>query len=46
MFLLGDRYINTLEKMSQSPNSKFVVYPADLQSAIKGLLGGLGKKGV
>ncbi len=46
MFLLGDRYINTLEKMTESPNSKFVVYPADLQSAIQGLLGGLKKKGV
>ncbi len=41
MFLLGDRYINTLEKMTQSQNSKFVVYPADLQTAIKGLLGGM-----
>ncbi len=39
MFLLGDRYINTLEKMSHSPNSKFVIYPADLQGAIKGMLG-------
>ena len=39
MFLLGDRYINTLEKMSHSPNSKFIVYPADIQVAIKGLLG-------
>jgi len=39
MFLLGDRYINTLEKMSTSPNSKFVVYPADIQSTIKGMLG-------
>jgi len=44
MFLLGDRYINTLEKMSQSPNSKFVVYPADLQSAIRGIMGNLNKK--
>jgi regulator of protease activity HflC (stomatin/prohibitin superfamily) len=43
MFLLGDRYINTLEKMSHSPNSKFIVYPADIQSAIKGILGTLGK---
>jgi regulator of protease activity HflC (stomatin/prohibitin superfamily) len=43
MFLLGDRYINTLEKMSTSPNSKFVVYPADIQSAIKGILGGVSK---
>ncbi|HEY9129553.1 MAG TPA: SPFH domain-containing protein [Sulfurovum sp.] len=44
MFLLGDRYINTLEKMSKSPNSKFVVYPADLQGAIKGMLGNVFKK--
>ncbi len=43
MFLLGDRYINTLEKMTSSPNSKFVVYPADLQAAIKGLLGTIKK---
>ncbi len=41
MFLLGDRYINTLEKMTASPNSKFVVYPADLQSAIRGIMGSL-----
>ena len=44
MFLLGDRYINALEKLSQSENSKFVVYPADLQEAIKGLLGSVLKK--
>jgi len=43
MFLLGDRYINTLEKMSKSPNSKFVVYPADIQSAVKGMLGSVFK---
>ncbi len=43
MFLLGDRYINTLEKMSHSPNSKFVIYPADIQSAIKGMLGTMGR---
>ena len=39
MFLLGDRYINSLEKISESNNSKFVIYPADLQGAIKGMLG-------
>jgi regulator of protease activity HflC (stomatin/prohibitin superfamily) len=40
MFLLGDRYVESLKKMSESQNSKFIVYPADLQSAIKGLIGG------
>jgi len=44
MFLLGDRYINSLEKISQSANSKFVIYPADLQGAIKGMLGNVFKK--
>jgi len=37
MFLLGDRYIDALKKLSGSENSKFVVYPADLQEAIRGL---------
>jgi len=44
MFLLGDRYINSLEEISKSANSKFVIYPADLQSAIKGMLGNVFKK--
>ena len=44
MFLLGDRYINSLEKISQGDNSKFVIYPADLQGAIKGMLGNVFKK--
>ena len=44
MFLLGDRYINSLEKISQSDNSRFVIYPADLQGAIKGMLGNVFKK--
>lgn len=39
MFLLGDRYINALEEMTKSPNAKFVVYPADIQGAIKNMLG-------
>ncbi len=43
MFLLGDRYINSLEKISESDNSKFVIYPADLQGAIKGMLGNVFK---
>ena len=31
MFLLSDRYINILKKLSESQNSKFIIYPADLQ---------------
>jgi regulator of protease activity HflC (stomatin/prohibitin superfamily) len=44
MFLLGDRYITSLEQISKSQNSKFVIYPADLQSAVKGMLGNVFKK--
>ncbi len=43
MFLLGDRYINTLEKMTHSKNAKFVIYPADIQASIKGMLGSVFK---
>ncbi|MCB5188212.1 SPFH/Band 7/PHB domain protein [Methylobacillus caricis] len=39
-FLLGDRYIQTLQKMSNSSNSKIVVMPGDLVSAVKALIGG------
>ncbi|MCD6653624.1 MAG: SPFH/Band 7/PHB domain protein [Sulfurovum sp.] len=44
MFLLGDRYITSLEKISKSQNSKFVIYPADLQGAVKGMLGNVFKQ--
>jgi regulator of protease activity HflC (stomatin/prohibitin superfamily) len=38
--LLGDRYITALQKMSASENSKVVVMPGDLVSAVKSLVGG------
>jgi len=41
MFLLGDRYINSLEKISSNDNSKVIIYPADLQATLKGMLGKL-----
>ncbi len=40
MFLLGDRYITALQKMSTSNNSKVVVMPGDLVGAVKNLVGG------
>lgn len=40
MFLLGDRYIHALRKMSESDNSKVVVMPGDLVGAVKSLVGG------
>jgi regulator of protease activity HflC (stomatin/prohibitin superfamily) len=39
-FLLGDRYIQALQKMSTSGNSKIVVMPGDLVGAVKNLVGG------
>ena len=45
MFLLGDRYINSMEKLSSSDNSKIIIYPADIQATIKGMLGSILKKG-
>jgi len=39
-FLLGDRYIQALQKMSASDNSKIVVMPGDIVGAVKALVGG------
>lgn len=39
-FLLADRYIQALQKMSSSGNSKIVVMPGDLVGAVKSLVGG------
>lgn len=40
MFLLGDRYITSLQKLSSSDNSKIIVMPGDLVGAVKSLIGG------
>jgi regulator of protease activity HflC (stomatin/prohibitin superfamily) len=39
LFLLGEKYIQALDKISASGNSKVVLLPADLQDAVRGLLG-------
>jgi regulator of protease activity HflC (stomatin/prohibitin superfamily) len=39
MFLLGDRYIESMKRLAESENSKLVLYPADLQATLKGLVG-------
>lgn len=38
-FLLGDRYIHALQKLSESDNSKLVLMPGDLIAAVKNLVG-------
>jgi len=39
VYLLGEKYISSLQNLSDSDNSKFVVFPADIPAAIKGLMG-------
>lgn len=39
LFLLGDRYINAMQKMATSPNAKMVILPADLPTAVRGMMG-------
>jgi regulator of protease activity HflC (stomatin/prohibitin superfamily) len=39
LFLLGEKYIHALESLAASGNSKFVLLPADMQDALRGLLG-------
>ena len=38
-FILGEKYLMSLGKMGESPNSKLVLLPADLQDSLRGLLG-------
>lgn len=38
-FLLGDRYIQAIHKISTSENSKIVLMPGDVVSAVKALVG-------
>jgi len=39
VYLLGEKYISSLEGLSTSANSKSIVFPADIPSAIQGLMG-------
>lgn len=39
MFLLGEKYIQALQHLGASGNSKLVLLPADLQDTLKGLFG-------
>jgi regulator of protease activity HflC (stomatin/prohibitin superfamily) len=37
-YLLGEKYIKMLEHLTESPNSKFVLIPADIQDTVRGLI--------
>ena len=39
VYLLGEKYINSLQNLAESDNTKFVVFPADIPGALKGLMG-------
>ncbi len=43
MFLLGEKYIGSMEDMAKSDNAKTVVLPADIQQAVSGIMGRIGK---
>lgn len=40
LFLLGDRYVNAIQKLSMSQNTKTFLLPADILAAVKGIAGG------
>jgi len=39
-YMLGEKYIATLQELGKSQNSKLVVLPADLPAAVRGIFGG------
>ncbi|MFZ5764617.1 MAG: SPFH domain-containing protein [Thermodesulfobacteriota bacterium] len=43
LFLLGEKYIEAVKTMSTSANAKFVVLPADIPAAVRGVMGSFGK---
>ncbi|MDF1831547.1 MAG: SPFH/Band 7/PHB domain protein [Porticoccaceae bacterium] len=40
MYLLGERYVDAVKDMAKSQNSKFLVLPADIPAAVRGLMNG------
>ena len=39
MYLLGEKYIASMERLGAGDNAKLVVLPADLQDTVRGLMG-------
>jgi regulator of protease activity HflC (stomatin/prohibitin superfamily) len=39
MYLLGEKYLHSLQAIGASGNSKYILLPADMQEALRGLLG-------
>ena len=43
MYILGEKYIDSLKAMATSANGKTVILPADIPAAVRGIMGGLSK---
>jgi regulator of protease activity HflC (stomatin/prohibitin superfamily) len=43
VFLLGQRYVDSMRKMAETDNAKVILLPADLPAAVRGIMGGLVK---
>ena len=41
VYLLGEKYVKSLEQIAKSQNGKTIVLPADLPAAVKGMMGKL-----
>lgn len=44
MYLLGEKYIAALDRLSQSDNAKTVLLPADIQETLRGVIGKMGSR--
>jgi len=45
LYLLGEKYISSVQKLAASENAKVVLLPADIQETLGGLLGNVAKLG-
>lgn len=43
MYLLGEKYIESIKAISTSDNGKTIILPADIPAAVRGIMGGLSK---
>ena len=43
MYILGEKYVDAMQALSESTNSKTVILPADVPAAIRGMMGSLKK---
>lgn len=43
LYLLGEKYVQAMEKLSSSPNSKTILLPADIKDSVGALLGGIAR---